>query len=183
MRKMKENVIKEIELLEDQTAELAGAVLKVKSPKGEIERDFTHPKISIKVKDTKIILEAKKATRREKTIIGAFNAHIKNMISGLQEPHTYKLKICSGHFPMNVAVSGEEIIVKNFLGESVPRKAALIPNVEVKVNGDEIVISGANKELAGQMAARIEKMCRITDRDKRIFQDGCYITHKGGKDL
>ena len=54
---------------------------------------------------------------------------------------------------------------------------------EVKVDGNEITISSVDKEKAGLMAAKIENLCRVSNRDIRIFQDGCYITHKAGKDL
>jgi large subunit ribosomal protein L6 len=128
-------------------------------------------------------LESKKSSKMEKKVIHSFAAHIKNMFKGVQEPHVYKLKICSGHFPMNVSVSGQEITIKNFFGESVPRKTTLPEKAEVKVNGDEIVITSADKEAAGQAAAKIESLCRITKRDIRIFQDGCYITEKAGKIL
>jgi len=180
---MKEDLKKEIVLVENVNAQLDETILTVKGPKGEIKRNFLHPKVLISIESGKIILTASKATKREKKIIGSFEAHIKNMVRGVQEPYVYKLKVCSGHFPMNVSVSGNELIIKNFLGESVPRKVNLLPGVDVKVNGQEIVVSGPDKEAAGQMAARIETLCRITGRDNRIFQDGCYITHKAGKDL
>ncbi len=95
-------------------------MLIVKGPKGEVTRDFAHPKVSIVVEGGKVVLNAVKGTRREKTVLLSFESHIKNMVAGVQEPHLYKLKICSGHFPMNVAVSGQELTVKNFLGEAVP---------------------------------------------------------------
>jgi large subunit ribosomal protein L6 len=180
---MKEDIRKEIELKDGITTELVGGMLKIKGPKGEVQRDFVHPKISLKIEGNKIVLESKKSTKREKTIIGSFQAHIRNMVEGVDEPHTYKLKICSGHFPMNVTVQGQELSVKNFLGEAVPRKVTLVPGAKVKINGDEIVVTSADKEAAGQAAAQIESLCRITNRDKRIFQDGCYIVHKAGKDI
>ncbi|MBT4804784.1 50S ribosomal protein L6 [Candidatus Woesearchaeota archaeon] len=178
---MKADLKKEIELLEGVTIELSGSTLKVKGPKGEIERDFIHPKIKIISDANKITLSSEKATKREKMVLGSFESHIKNMLIGVKELHTYKLKICSGHFPMNVSVNGNEFIIKNFLGESVPRKVDLIEGTKVNIDGTEVVVSGPDKEKAGQMAARIENLCRITNRDTRIFQDGCYITHKSGK--
>ena len=180
---MKIDLNQEIELPQGVTAEQSDSSLTLKGSKGEVKRDFKHPKVKITVEGNKLRLVANKGTKREKTILGSYAAHIKNMIQGVQEHHVYKLKICSGHFPMNVSVSGKELVIKNFLGESVPRKTPLIEGVTVKVNGTEIVVSGPDKELAGQMAARIETLCRLTNRDIRIFQDGCYIIHKSGKDL
>lgn len=179
--KMKEDLIKEIELKEGVSAELVGGTLIIKGKQGEVKRNFTHPKVEIIIESGKIVLKATKATKRERTLVGSFAAHIKNMIKGVQEPFVYKLKICSGHFPMNVKISGQEVTIKNFIGESVPRKVILLPGTKVKIEGTEIVISGPDKELAGKNAGMIERLCRITNRDKRIFQDGCYITEKAGK--
>ncbi|MBI2662507.1 50S ribosomal protein L6 [Candidatus Woesearchaeota archaeon] len=178
---MKENLKREIVLEKGVISTYVHNVLKVKGPKGEVERMFAHPRLKIKVEGEKIILEALKATKREKTMIGSFEAHIVNMVKGVIEPHVYLLKVCSGHFPMTVTVSGQEFVIKNFLGEAVPRKVEIIKGVDVKVNGVEVIITSADKEKAGLMASRVENMCRITNRDRRIFQDGCYITKKAGK--
>lgn len=179
---MKANLKKEIELKDGVTAQLNGTILKIKSQKYEVERNFVHPKVVLAIAGNKIVLSANKATKREKTIVGSFAAHIKNMIKGVKEPFEYKLKICSGHFPMNVSVSGNEIIIKNFFGEAVPRRVKLLEGAIVKISGSEIVVTSPNKEIAGQVAAQIETLCRVTERDRRIFQDGCFITQKGGKE-
>ncbi len=178
---MKDDIVREVELKEGVTAQLQGHSLTVKGPKGEVTKYFANPKVSVAVEGNKIVLKSIKATKREKTVIGSFEAHIKNMVQGVQEPHVYKLKICSGHFPMTVTVSGNELTIKNFFGEAVPRKVKLIEGADVKVNGTDIVITSADKEKAAQNAARIEALCKITKRDKRIFQDGCYIVEKAGK--
>lgn len=180
---MKDDLTREIELKSGVIARLEGNLLKVKGQKGEVSRVFLHPKIKISVEENKIVLSAPKATKREKTMLGSFESHIINMIQGVQEPYVYKLKICSGHFPMSVSVAGNELVIKNFLGEAVPRKVEIMKGAEVKVVGEEIIISSANIEVAGQTAARIEGVCRITNRDRRIFQDGCYITQKADKSM
>src|SRR3989338_1857128 len=162
---MKEDLRREVELPSTVKVRVDGAVLTVKGPKGEVKRSFKYPRISVFAENNKIILSAPQATKREKTILGSMEAHLQNMVKGVQEPYVYKLKICSGHFPMSVAVAGKELVIKNFLGETVPRKAALIPGVEVKVSGTEILVTSPDKELAGQTAAKIENLCRITNRD------------------
>ena len=177
---MKNDLKVEIATGEKVQAEVVGTILKVKGPKGEVERNFAHPKIKVAVASGKVIISSSKATKKEKKILGAFEAHIQNMVNGVAEPFVYKLKICSGHFPMSVSVSGREVVIKNFLGETVPRRVGFSAGVDVKINGTEIIVTGADRELAGQTAAKIENLCRITNRDRRIFQDGCYITHKGG---
>ena len=155
----------------------------VEGPKGKLERELRNPKVEIAVKDSFVSILARKATKREKTMVGTFRAHISNMVKGVQEEFVYKMKICSGHFPMNVSVKGDEFIVKNFFGEKIPRVLRLREGVSVKIEGDIILVSAMDKELAGQTAASIEQLTRRTKYDHRIFQDGIYIIDKAGKEI
>ncbi|MBU0536356.1 MAG: 50S ribosomal protein L6, partial [Nanoarchaeota archaeon] len=134
-------------------------------------------------KDNVLIIKAKNACKKEKTVMGTFRAHIKNMIKGVNEGHIYKLKICSGHFPMNVAMSGKDFSVSNFLGEKTPRKMIIKEGAKIKIEGEHIIVESTNKEIAGQTAANIETLTKIKGRDKRIFQDGIYIIEKDGNQL
>jgi len=159
-----------------------GNLVTVKGPKGEVKRSFFDPKIQLTAAEGGVDLKAPRATRKEKTRLYSYAAHIKNMITGVQTPHEYKLKVCSGHFPLNVAMSGNTMSVKNFLGEKTPRTVSVPAGVTVKVEGDKITVSSPDIELAGQTAASFERMCRITNRDLRVFQDGIYIIKKAGED-
>lgn len=172
---MKIDIKEEVELKKGVSASIVGSIVTITGPKGKVVRNFLHPKVNVFLEGEKIMITAVKATKREKKIIGSFQAHIRNMIKGVLELHTYHLKICSSHFPMSVTVSGKEFSVKNFIGESVPRKVILKDDAEVKITGSDIVVTSPDKEIAGQVAAQIETLCRITKRDRRIFQDGCYI--------
>ncbi len=153
----------------------------VKGPKGEVTRHLFHPRISASIDADGITLTAKDVTRREKKMIYTFTSHIKNMVDGVTEGHNYQLKVCSGHFPMTVAIKGEMFEVKNFLGEAVPRSIKLDAKTAVKIDGVIVTVDSVDLEAAGQMAARIEQLCKRAGFDRRIFQDGIYITHKCGK--
>ncbi len=155
----------------------------VKGPKGENKKYLSNKKINVKINDNKITISSKKSTKREKKIVGSFKAHIKNMLKGVKEPHRYIMKICSGHFPMNVSVENNKFIVKNLLGEKIPRVMEVKEGVTVKVEGDNVVVESADKEKAGQCAASIERLTRRTGYDPRIFQDGCYIISKDEKEI
>ncbi len=175
--------IKEIELPDGINASINGQILLIKGSKGEAKREIKQSNVSIILNNKKIIFKSESNTKESKKIIGSLIAHAKNMIKGSSQNHTYILKICSGHFPMNVSVSGNKLIIKNFLGEKVQRVLQLKDGAEVKVEGDLIYVTSTNKEIAGQVSADIEQLTRRPGYDSRIFQDGCYIISKDGKEL
>ena len=156
-------------------------IIKIKGKKGEATRTMYHPRYTITLQGQEIVLAAKRNTKRERRLLATCQAHIKNMFKGVTEGHVYKLKICSGHFPMNVSISGKEFVIKNFLGEKVPRTLSLQDDVSVKINGQEVIVEGISKERTSHVAAEIEQLTRVTNKDLRVFQDGIYITHKDGR--
>ena len=76
---------------------------------------------------------------------------------------------------MEVKPDKMEIHVVNFLGERAPRVTKYLKNVEVKVDGEDVILTGPDKETLGQTAANIKKACRIRKKDPRVFQDGVYL--------
>lgn len=158
-------------------------LIKLKNPKLEVEKKLLNPYVKINVKGNEIELVTEKMTKKEKRVINTFRAHINNMIKGLNKVYTYKLKICSSHFPISAIVDKNILLIKNFMGEKVPRKAKILPNVSVKVQGEVIVVESSSKESAGQTTANIERACRRPGFDTRVFSDGIWMTQRAGKDL
>jgi len=64
------------------------------------------------------------------------------------------------------------------LEKKKPRVAKILGETKVKVSGNEVTVSGINKEDVGQTAANIEQKTKIKRFDPRIFQDGIYIVQK-----
>lgn len=157
--------------------------LKVKGPKGEVEKRLHNPLVKIEKAEKEVILSTKRQSKKEKKVINTFRSHVNNLINGVTEPYIYKLKICSSHFPITVAVEKDKLIIKNFMGEKIPRKAKILPSVTVKIQGDVVTVESPNKELAGQTAANIEKSCKRSGFDKRVFSDGIWMFYKAGKDI
>lgn len=181
--KMRKEFIQTIEIPEGVEANLDGTKLTVKGPEGENSREFKVGKIKFEIKDGKIILSDKEATKNQKKIINTFASHIRNMIKGVQEKFVYELKIASSHFPMTVKVEGNKATIKNFLGEKIERKCKIPEGAEVDVKKDSITVKSVSKEIAGQAAANFEKATRISNRDRRVFQDGIYMINKAGKEI
>lgn len=182
-KKQKKKLTGIIKIPEGIDVKIDKGIMIVKGSKGEAKREFRYKQVELHVDGDQIKISCKKSTKREKTIIGTLKAHAKNMIKGVDEPHKYMLKICSGHFPMGVSVNKNELVVNNFLGEKIPRILKLKEGVGVKIEGDIIVVVSIDRELAGQVAADIEQLTKRRNYDTRIFQDGIYITNKGGKEI
>jgi len=155
--------------------------LTIKGEKGEISRVFSHPKINISLEKNVISIKSKNVRRKEKALIGTFNAHIKNMIKGVAEGFTYQMKTVFSHFPIKTSVEGQEFIIQNFLGERSARKAKILEGVNVEAKGEDVTVTGIDKEKVGQTVANIERATRVKRRDVRVFQDGVYRTSKGGR--
>lgn len=177
--------IKKIAIPAGVQLDVENNIYKFKGPKGEASKKLISPEIKITKQDNTLVLESavKKPTRTEKDLINTFTSHIKNLITGVQDGYTYKLKVCASHFPITVTVDKDEVVVKNFLGEKIPRKSKILAGAKVKVEGDVITIEGADLENVSQTAANIEIATRIVNRDRRKFQDGIYITEKAGVKL
>ncbi len=181
--KKKKRIEGKVVLPEGVSASLDSTTLTLKGQKGELKKSFNNPYTKVELKGNEVFFKAVRNTKREKKIIGSFVAHLKNMVKGVSEGHKYALKICSGHFPMNVSVSGQDLIIKNFLGEKIPRILKLKKDVNVKVEGDQVLVESTNKELAGQVSGDIEQLARRTGYDSRIFQDGIWLVNKDGKEI
>jgi large subunit ribosomal protein L6 len=127
-----------------------------------------------------VVIATEADDAKTRATVGTFESHVRNMIHGVTEGWTYELEVFYAHFPMQVAVEGDQVVITNFLGEKAPRRTAIRGDTEVSIDGEEITVSGPDKEAVGQTAASIEQLTRVTDKDTRVFQDGVYITSKPG---
>ena len=180
---MKKELFQEIEIPEGVEANIEDSTLTVKGPEGENKRTFNTNNLSFEKKENKIVIGNKKSTKKEKKMMNTIIAHINNMFKGVKEKFEYKLKTVFSHFPITVEIQGNEAIIKNFLGEKIPRKAKIPKGAEVKVDKEFITVTALDKEIAGQAAANLEVATKVRMRDRRVFQDGIYITDKAGKEI
>ncbi|VVB78787.1 50S ribosomal protein L6 [uncultured archaeon] len=181
-QKIKKKLAEEIEVPSNINATLTKEEIIMKKDNEEVRKKL-NKKIKVELQGNKIILGSDKSTKKEKKLFGSMIAHINNMIEGLNTKFKYKLQVASVHFPVTLThdKNTNELIVKNFLGERKERKIKLIPGVDIKINKDIIEVESASIEKAGQVAADIEKGTKVRNRDRRIFQDGIFITEKPGR--
>lgn len=178
---MRKENFKIVHIPEGVKVDVTGKKIIVEGKLGKLTREFKG-KFTIERKEDVLHIGGKKTTKNDKKLINSTAAHIHNMIHGVNEGYEYKLKACSAHFPMSLSVEGKFLVVKNFLGEVEARKAKILEGVKIKVEKDVIILDSADKEKAGQTAANIETATKITYRDRRVFQDGIFITNKPGRE-
>ena len=168
------------ELPESMTAEYEGGVLTL-SNGDEVQKKLEHSLVDVEVNGDTVVFSADSHKRNVKSILRTFQAHLENMIEGLENGHTYRMKGVYAHFPMTVKQEQDKILIENFMGERAPREIKIMEGVDVSINGDDLELTGSDKEKVAQTAARIEQACYKGDRDPRTFQDGVYIV-KGGEE-
>ncbi len=177
-REVKQKIVNEISIPEGIEASQEEFDITIKGEKGEITKSFYHPKVRANVDSDKIVIETVSGSRKEKAMVGTFESHLKNMFYGVQNGYEYKMKVLYTHFPMTVKVQEDEVVIENFLGERSPRTARIMGDAKVNVSGEDVTVTGINREDVGQTAANIESATRLSGRDRRVFKDGVYVTKK-----
>ena len=174
-----ETVEKIIELPEGITAEVAESTVSVKGGGKEATRQLKANGISFKKENNSIVVIGKPASRKINAVVNTIGSHINNMVSGLGNEYVYKLVVVYSHFPMNVAIKGNIVEIKNFVGEKKPRNSKIVEGATVTIKGKDVTVKSHNKEAAGQTAANLESATKVRGKDKRIYQDGIFIVTKG----
>jgi len=172
-------LIHSVNIPEGVSIDSSSSNVKVTGPRGELSRNFEHSAIKIKQSENQLNIIGNNLRKKEKALIGTWNAHLKNMVKGVDKGFLYEMKIIFAHFPMKVAVKGNVVTIDNFLGEKATRNSAIVGDVKVNVKGDALTIEGNNIEDVGQTAGNLEKATIVKGRDTRVFQDGIYMISKG----
>ncbi len=168
----------EIEIPEGVEVIINDTDVTVKGPNGINSRKFSYPNVDIEESNNIVILKTSFPKKKDKAMIGTTKAHISNMIKGVTDGFEYHMKIVFAHFPMTVKPEKDKVVIDNFLGERHPRSSKIVGESKVVVKGDEITITGINKEHVGQTMANLEQATKIKGKDPRVFQDGIYLTSK-----
>ncbi len=164
---------------EGVTVEVVDPVtIKVKGPLGELVKSFRNAGIRVSMAEGGLLVRVYGRGKRVDAMMGTFRATFRNMVTGVTKGFTYRLKVVQTHFPMNLKVQGDRLVIENFTGERYPRVVELVPGVKVTVKGEEVIVTGIDKEAVGLVAGRIEQATKIKKKDLRKFLDGIYVYQK-----
>jgi large subunit ribosomal protein L6 len=179
----------EVELPEDVSAATDRFDLTIEGPNGSVTRRMWFPDVTVSVEDVEsddgtveaVVIASDDENAKTTATMGTFESHVENMVHGVTEGWEYRMEVHYSHFPMQVNVEGDEVVIENFLGERAPRRTPVRGDTSVEIDGEDVVLNGPDKEAVGQTAASIEQLTRVSDKDTRVFQDGVYIVEKPGK--
>lgn len=177
---MKQKIEEKITIPEGIACSLENGVLICSKNSSQVQRKISLPQTEIKLSGKEIIFSCKKGNKLNYKKIKAQIAHIKNLFKGLENNFVYELEVVHVHFPPTLKVDGNKLVINNFFGEKSSRYAEILPNVKVDIKASKITVSSPDRESAGTTAANLERATSVRRRDKRIFQDGIYITSKPG---
>lgn len=154
-----------------------GSLLKVKGPKGELERRLPED-IEVTVADDLVTIIPAKEAEAGTPLWGTLAAHFNNMITGVSEGFKKELEIEGVGY--RAEAQGNKI--KLSVGFSHPVELTAPEGVEVSVEKNHITVTGIDKELVGQFAANIRKVKTPEPyKGKGIHYVGEYIIRKQGK--
>src|SRR4030042_4489189 len=111
------------------TVRVDGLKVAVKGPKGEVQKTVPkRPEVSVSGNKVEV-------SSQRPALKGTAEAMLKNMVEGVSNGYTRKLKLLYAHFPITIAGKGSDIAAKNFLGAKQPRKTSLIGSTKVTAKG------------------------------------------------
>ena len=176
-----------VDIPDGVTVEVKSRVVVVTGPRGTLTRDFKSKSLDIQhvTSDdgvTSLKVDMWFAHRKKLASLRTICTHISNMITGVTVGYKYKMRFCYAHFPINVALAGRTVEIRNFLGERRVRKVELMDGVDYVRTADvkdQIEISGNDITKVSLSCARISQSCTVKKKDIRKFLDGIYVSEKG----
>lgn len=160
------------------SVEIQGLQVKVTGPKGNLSRELPSL-IIVNQEDNQIVVKRENDSRKARERHGLCRTLVANMIQGVSIGFEKKLQIQGVGY--RAKAEGNNLTLN--VGYSLPVEMPMPPGVNVAVNNNtEVVVSGIDKELVGNMAAKIRAV-RPPEvyKGKGIRYLGEYVKQKVGK--
>lgn len=152
--------------------------IKVKGPKGELERQL-HEEMIINVEDGKVIVQRPTESKKHKSLHGLTRTLISNMIQGVTQGFEKSLELVGVGY--RATKQGQKLVLA--VGYSHPVEIVPPKGLEIEVPSPNIItVKGIDKEQVGALAANIRAVREPEPyKGKGIKYEGEYIRRKVGK--
>ena len=157
---------------------LAGNTVSAKGPKGELSMAVSDS-FEVRVEEGYVRLLCKNDAPELKASHGLNRSLVANMIEGVSKGYCKELDIEGVGF--RAAVQGKKVVFS--LGFSSPVELAIPDGVDISVADNvKVVLTGADKQLVGDVAARIRSLCPAEPyKGKGIRYRDEHVRRKVGK--
>jgi len=159
--------------------DIKGSQVMVKGPKGELSHSF-NPDIKISLQDGQVVVTRPTDNRRHRALHGLTRALLANMVTGVIEGYRKELEIQGAGY--RAEKRGDNLVL--YVGFSHPVEIAPPSGITfgLEARGKTIVVEGIDKELVGEMAARVRRVRPPEPyKGKGIRYVGEYVRQKAGK--
>jgi large subunit ribosomal protein L6 len=165
-------ILKGIQFVQQETR------IKISGPKGELTVNVPST-LGVQVKENEILVSRSSDTKEQRALHGTWRALLNNMVKGVSEGFQRKLEIVGVGY--KAEVKGKKI--QFMLGYSHPILFVPPPGIKVEIpQPTNIVITGIDKQLVGQVAAKIRSFRPPEPyKGKGVKYEGEYIRRKAGK--
>lgn len=155
-----------------------GSTVTVKGPKGELSHVVAEP-LSVDVEDGQVQVSRPDDERSSRSLHGLTRTLIANMITGVTEGYKKQLEITGTGY--RVVAKGKDMEFSLGFSHTVPVQAP--EGIEFSVDSQtKFTVSGIDKQLVGETAARIRKLKKPEPyKGKGIHYVGENIRRKVGK--
>ncbi|MFQ5610929.1 MAG: 50S ribosomal protein L6 [Anaerolineae bacterium] len=161
------------------TADIKQNVVTVKGPKGQLSREFS-PEMTIKLDDGQVVVTRPSDHRRHRSLHGLTRVLINNMVVGVSEGFTRNLEIVGVGY--RAEMQGSKLVLNVGYSHSVEFEPPHGIAFAVEKGGRKLSVSGIDKELVGEMAARIRRVRPPEPyKGKGIRYEDEVVRRKAGK--
>ena len=157
---------------------MSGTTLTVKGPKGTLTQEV-HPDITIDIADGEVRVSRPDDEREHRALHGLFRSLIANMVVGVTDGYTRRLEIVGVGY--RAAPRGSGLTLQ--MGFSHPVEVDAPDGITFAVpSPTRIEVTGADKQLVGQVAANIRAIRKPEPyKGKGIRYAGELVRRKSGK--